>query len=59
MLLSHLLLHSGSSSQKVGLDQQEAERLILVLIPLPSLKFMVIKGNVHSACKLLNLFLHF
>lgn len=59
MFLSHLLLHLGPSSWKVELHQQAVERLTLVLIPLPSSKLMVIRGNVHSACKLLNLFLHF
>jgi hypothetical protein len=55
MLLSHILLHlpTVSHRQKLELNQQAAERLTLLLMPILSMSLMVLKGSVNSACKLL------
>jgi hypothetical protein len=59
--LSCILLHlpPASHRQKLELNQQAAESLKVLLMPILSMSLMVLKGGVNSACKLLILSCNF
>jgi hypothetical protein len=55
VLLSCILLHLplASHRQKLELNQQAAESLKVLLMPILSMSLIQLKGGVNSACKLL------
>jgi len=61
VFLSCILLHlpPANHRQKLELNQQAAESLKVLLMPILSMSLMVLKGGVNSACKLLILSCNF